>query len=192
MIVNLQGEVVTTGSDSLVLQMGGFGVRVYVPLELAKQTQPGEQVFLHSHLVVREDNWSLFGFEREADRDFFVLLLAVNGIGPRSALQIISTLSVDIIRRAVLSEQADIFTRVPGVGKKTAQKIVLYLQGKVGEVSETGEPIRLLDADSEVLDALTSLGYSVVEAQRALQSIPRGSPEDVETRLRLALQFFSR
>lgn len=192
MIINVQGEVVSTGSDNLVLQMGGFGVRIFVPGELAAQTQPGEKVFLHSHLVVRENDWSLYGFEREIERDFFVLLLGVNGIGPRSALQILSTLSVDIIRRAVLSEQADVFARVPGVGKKTGQKIVLHLQGKVGEVSEAGEPVGMLDADSEVLDALTSLGYSVVEAQRALQSIPRGAPEDVETRLRLALQFFSR
>ncbi len=192
MIVHLQGEVMSTGNDSLVLQMGGFGVRVFVPFALAKQSQPGEKVFLYSHLVVREDNWSIYGFDREVDRDFFILLLGVNGIGPRSALQTLSTLSVDVIRRAVLSEQADVFARVPGIGKKTAQKIVLHLQGKVGDISETGEPIGMLDADSEVLDALTTLGYSVVEAQRALQSIPRGSPEDVESRLRLALQFFSK
>jgi len=192
MIVHVQGEVVSTGSDSLVLQMGGFGMRVYVPTDLASQTRAGEKVFLHTHLVVREDNWALYGFEREIDRDFFLLLLGVNGIGPRSALQVLSTLSVDVIRRAVLGEQADIFTRVPGIGKKTGQKIVLHLQGKVGEIAETGEPVGMLDTDSEVLEALTTLGYSVVEAQRALQSIPRGAPEDVETRLRLALQFFSK
>ncbi len=192
MIVHMQGEVVSSGSDYLVLQMGGFGVLVNVPGELAAHTQPGEKVFLHSHLVIRENEWSIYGFEREIDRDFFILLLGVNGVGPRSALQVLSTLSVDVIRRAVLSEQADVFTRVPGIGKKTGQKIILHLQGRVGEVSENGEPIGMLDADSEVLDALTSLGYSVVEAQRALQSIPRGAPEDVESRLRLALQFFSR
>ncbi len=192
MIVHIQGEVVAANSDSLVVQMGGFGLRVFVPSELANRTESGEKVFLHCHLVVREDNWSLYGFEREIDRDYFVMLLGVNGIGPRSALQVLSTLSVDVIRRAVLSEQADVFTRVPGIGKKTAQKMVLHLQGKVGEIGESGEPVGMLDVDSEVLDALTTLGYSVVEAQRALQSIPRGTPEDVETRLRLALQFFSK
>ncbi len=192
MIVHVQGEVVDICSDSLVLQMGGFGLRVFVPNGLVNQSQPGEKVFLHSHLVVREDNWALYGFERETDRDFFILLLGVNGIGPRLALQVLSTLSVDVIRRAVLAEQAEVFTRVPGIGKKSAQKIILHLQGKVGEVGEAGEPVGMLDVDSEVLDALTTLGYSVVEAQRALQSIPRGSPEDVETRLRLALLFFSK
>jgi Holliday junction DNA helicase RuvA len=149
-------------------------------------------VFLHTQLVVREDNWSMYGFEREIDRDFFGLLLAVNGIGPRLALSILSTLSVDVIRKAVLAEQADIFTRVPGIGKKTAQKIVLYLQGKVGEACEMRETIGLLDLDTEVLEALTGLGYSVVEAQTAIQSIRRDAPAVDEERLRLALQFFNK
>lgn len=192
MIVHIQGEVVAAGSDSLTLQMGGFGVRVYVPAALAKQSQPGEMKFIHTHLVVREDGWTIYGFEREIERDFFILLLAVNGIGPRLALSILSTLSVDVIRRAVLAEQSDIFTRVPGIGKKNAQKIVLYLQGKVGEAGEMRETVGLLDLDTEVLDALTGLGYSVVEAQTAIQSIPRDAPKAVEDRLRIALQFFNK
>lgn len=192
MIVHLQGEVVAAGQDSLTLQMGGFGVKVYVPTQLAKQSQPGEMIFLHTHLVVREDGWSMYGFEHEIERDFFILLLAVNGIGPRSALSILSTLSVDVIRRAVLAEQADLFTRVPGIGKKTGQKIVLYLQGKVGEAGEMRETLGVLDLDTEVLEALTGLGYSVIEAQTAIQSIPRDAPRDVEDRLRIALQFFNK
>jgi len=102
----------------------------------------------------------------------------------------LSVLSVDAIRRAVLSEQSEVFARVPGVGKKTAQKILLHLQGKI-----SGEGLAdvagMGDADAEVLEALTSLGYSVVEAQAALQSIPRDAVKDVEERLRLALQYFN-
>ncbi len=102
----------------------------------------------------------------------------------------LSVLSVDAIRRAVLSEQSEVFARVPGVGKKTAQKILLHLQGKI-----SGEGLAdvagMGDADAEVLEALTSLGYSVVEAQAALQSIPRDAAKDVEERLRLALQYFN-
>ncbi len=192
MIVHVQGEVVAAGSDSLTLQMGGFGVRVFVPAPLAKQSQAGEMVFLHTNLVVREDGWSIYGFEHEIERDFFILLLAVNGIGPRLALSILSTLSVDVIRRAVLAEQADLFTRVPGIGKKTGQKIVLYLQGKVGEAGEMRETLGMLDLDTEVLEALTGLGYSVIEAQTAIQSIPRDASKDVEDRLRIALQFFNK
>lgn len=192
MIVHIQGEIVGTGKDSLILQMGGFGVYVSVPAALAAQAQAGEMVFLHTHLVVREDNWALYGFDREIERDFFILLLGVSGIGPRLALSILSTLSVDVIRRAVLAEQGDMFSRVPGVGKKTGQKIVLYLQGKVGEAGEMRKEIGLLDMDTEVLEALTGLGYSVVEAQTAIQSIPRDTPPEVETRLRIALQFFNK
>lgn len=192
MIVHIQGEIVGNGKDNLTLQMGGFGVQVYVRNALAQQTAAGEMVFLHTHLVVREDNWTLYGFEHELERDFFILLLGVSGIGPRLALSILSTLSVDVIRRAVLAEQAEVFMRVPGIGKKTGQKIVLYLQGKVGEAGEFRKEIGMLDLDTEVLEALTGLGYSVIEAQTAIQSIPRDAPADVETRLRIALQFFNK
>jgi Holliday junction DNA helicase RuvA len=190
MIASLRGEVVSIGQDSLVVDVGGVGMRVFVPSAVRAAASLGEQIFLHTHLVVREDALSLYGFEREEDRDFFLLLLSVNGVGPRLGLAILSTLSVDAIRRAVLSEQSEIFARVPGVGKKTAQKILLQLQGKVGEAGAVeGYPVN--DIDTEVIQALTALGYSVVEAQTALQSIPRGTPMEVEARLRVALQYFT-
>jgi holliday junction DNA helicase RuvA len=190
MIASIQGEVIGFGEDSLVILIGGIGMRVFVPNPLRAQARPGEKLFLQTHLVVRQDALTLYGFETEAERDFYIMLLGVNGVGPRTALAILSTLTVDAMRRAVLSEQADIFSRVPGVGKKTAQKILLHLQGRVsGEALLPGGPGA--EADIEVVDALTTLGYSIVEAQAALQSIPRDAPGDVETRLRLALQYFS-
>ena len=190
MIASLHGEISGINPDSLVLRVAGIGLRVYVPTQLRTQSKVGEHLGLHTHLVVREDSLTLYGFETESERDFFILLLGVNGVGPRIAISILSTLTIDAIRRAVLSEQADIFSRVSGVGKKNAQKILLHLQGKVGN-ELTGEDTRFLDVDTEVLDALTGLGYSVVEAQAALQSLAKDAPKDVETRLRLALQFFS-
>jgi len=190
MIASLQGEVIGFGEDSLVILIGGIGMRVYVPNPLRAQARPGEKLFLQTHLVVRQDALTLYGFETEAERDFYIMLLGVNGVGPRTALAILSALSVDAMRRAVLSEQAEIFSRVPGIGKKTAQKILLHLQGRVsGEAILPGGPGA--ETDIEVVDALTTLGYSIVEAQAALQSIPRDTPADVETRLRLALQYFS-
>lgn len=188
MIANLEGTVLSAGDDYLVVGVGGIGIRVFVPKALAGQTREGERIFLYTQLIVREDSLTLYGFETQEEVEFFDLLLGVNGIGPRTALAVLSTLSVEAVRRAVLSEQGDIFARVPGVGKKTGQKIVLHLQGKVGRGAEL---LPIVDADTEVLDALTALGYSVVEAQAALQSIPRDAPKDVETRLRLALQYFS-
>ena len=188
MIASLEGTVLAAGEDHLVVGVGGVGFKVYIPTSL-RGSRIGDPVRLQTHLVVREDLLALFGFETQQDRDFFLLLLGVNGVGPRIGLAILSALSVDAIRRAVLSEQAEIFARVPGVGKKTAQKILLHLQGKVS--GEVGEMIPVLDVDGEVVDALTGLGYSVVEAQAALQSIPRDAAKDLETRLRFALQYFS-
>jgi Holliday junction DNA helicase RuvA len=190
MIASLSGKVISHDEDSLVVDIGGIGLRVYTTRDTCGQARAGELVFLHTHLVVREDALTLFGFETEKERDFFLLLLGVNGIGPRIALSALSTLSVDAIRRAVLSEQPEIFSRVPGIGKKGAQRVFLHLQGRVGE----GQPFETSsapDSDSLVLEALTGLGYSVVEAQTAIQSLPEDAPKDVETRLMLALQFFS-
>jgi len=192
MIASVLGEVLAHGPDSVVIRVGGVGLQVFVPAVTREGARRGEHLSLFTHLIVREDNLSLYGFEQEDEREFFRLLLGVNGVGPRLALSIISTMAVDTIRRAVLNEQADLFGRVPGVGKKTAQKIVLYLQGKVGTGAGIleGMPM-MLDIDAEVMDALTALGYSVVEAQAALQAIPRDAPADVEERLRMALQYFS-
>jgi holliday junction DNA helicase RuvA len=190
MIAAIQGEVIGLGDDHLILLVGGIGIRVFTPVEICTKGRIGENYFLHTHLVVREDVLNLYGFLLEEERKFFTLLLGVNGVGPRVSLAILSSLSIDAIRRAVLGEQAEIFSQVPGVGKKTAQKILLHLQGRVeGDLERLGVPI--LDVDTEVLDALTSLGYSVVEAQAALQSIPRDGPTDLESRLRLALQHFT-
>ena len=191
MIATLSGRVQEVMSDSLVVEVGGVGLQVSVPQPLRAQLHAGESIFLHTYLVVRQDNLSLYGFDTREGRDFFTLLLGVNGVGPRLALAVLSTLTPDAIRRAVFHEQDEVFARVPGVGKRTAQKILLHLADRIP--AEAGlEPLaRLSDVDGEVLAALTTLGYSVVEAQAALQIIPRDAPEDVETRLRLALQFFA-
>ena len=192
MIASLRGEITSILDDSLVVEVGGVGLRVYVPTFVQARSMQAEQVMLHTYLVVREDALTLYGFQTVQEREIFTLLLGVNGVGPKVALSILSTMSVDAVRNAVLGEQADLFARVPGVGKKTAQKIVLHLQGRFdGQVAGIGVGLSL-DADSEVLEGLVGLGYSVVEAQAALQSLPRDAPEDIETRLTLALKFFSR
>jgi len=190
MIASLSGRVLEALPDSLVVEVSGVGFQVFVPAPTRDQLRPGETIFLHTYMVVRQDAMALFGFETRLERDYFTLLLTVNGVGPRLALAVLSTLSPDAIRRAVFHEQSEIFARVPGVGKKTAQKILLQLQDRI--TAEPGlEPMQAMtDTDTEVIEALTALGYSVVEAQAALQSIPRDAAKDIETRLRLALQYF--
>jgi Holliday junction DNA helicase RuvA len=191
MIATLRGEITQIEDAAVILEVGGMGMRVLVPAPLRERLKVGEAAFLYTHLVVREDALTLYGFEAAADRELFNLLLGVDGIGPRLALSVLSTLNLETIERAVANEDSDLLSRVPGVGKKTAQKIVFHLHDKLKPAGGLERIAAMSDADSEVLAALTSLGYSVVEAQTAVQSLPKDAPQDVEERLRLALQQFT-
>jgi holliday junction DNA helicase RuvA len=191
MIDNLSGKLARVDKDGLVIMLGSIGIRVSVPESLRVKVNPGDHLELFTNLVVREDSLTLFGFPTLEESQFFKLLLSVSGVGPRIALTILSVLSTDTLRRAILSEQPEVISRVPGVGKMTSQKIVIALQKKVGTRGTDDLMAPASEIDTEVLSALTSLGYSVIEAQTALQSIPRDAPGDIESRLRLALQYFS-
>ncbi len=191
MISILHGNVISQETDGIIVDVSGVGFHVMVPNALRDRLQPGEAIYLYTKMIVREDAWLLCGFETKEGREVFELLLSVNGIGPRLAMSILSTLSPDTIRRAVFNEQAEVFSRVPGIGNKTAQKIVLLLQDRLPSTEGLAPLSKISDVDTEVLAALTGLGYSLVEAQAALQYIPRDTPQDVETRLRIALQYFS-
>ncbi len=192
MIATIRGEITQVEDNALIIESGGVGLRVFIPKPLREQSKAGERIFLHTHLVIREDDWKLFGFEFQADRELFTTLLGVDGVGARTALAVVSTLNIETVQRAVFNNEPDLLNRVPGVGKKTAQKIVLYLHDRLKPASGLEKIATMSDADSEVLAALTALGYSVVEAQTAIQSIPKDSVDNVEERLRLALQQFSR
>jgi Holliday junction DNA helicase RuvA len=190
MIATLRGEISQIEDNALILEVGGVGLRVFVPAPLRAKLKTGEVAFLFTHLVVREDALTLYGFESQADRELFNILLGVDGVGPKVALSVLSAMTLDAVQRAVFADEADLFSRVPGVGKKTAQKIALHLKDKLKPSDALARVAAMSDKDSEVLAALTSLGYSVVEAQAAIQSIAKDAPDDVEDRLRLALQYF--
>lgn len=192
MIGYLEGRVSAKQDDRLLVLAGPVGLWVTVPRPLWEQTVVGEVWAGPTHLVVREDALTLYGFATPEERDLFVTLLGVNGVGPRLALSILSTLTPAAIRRAVFQEQPEVLHRVPGVGRKTAQRILLHLQDVLQPEEGLGEVAALAEVDAAVLDALVALGYSVVEAQAALQSLPKEAPPDVEERLRLALRYFSR
>jgi len=191
MIATLRGEITQIEENALVVEVGGVGLRVAVPAPLRGRAKAGEAVFLFTHLVVREDALSLYGFESQSDRELFNLLLGVDGVGPRVALSVLSTMTLDAVQRAVFAEEAELLSRVPGVGKKTAQKIALHLKDKLKPTDTLARVAAMSDADTEVLAALTALGYSVIEAQTAIQSIPQDAPKAVEERLRLALGYFT-
>lgn len=191
MIASIRGEIIQKGTDTIVVAVSGMGFQVYVTNEMLESTKPGEQVNLFTQLIVREDSLTLFGFEKDIEKKYFNLLLGVSGIGPKLALAIISTLSIEAINRAVTAEQSEVFSRVAGVGKKNAQKILIHLQGKIHDDNFAGLETSFIDIDVDVMAALTSLGYSVVESQAAIQSIPKDAPKELEERIRIALQYFS-
>ncbi len=190
MIATLRGKIAQIEENALVLEVGGVGLRVFAPAPLRRRLNVGEVILLYTHLVVREDALMLYGFESQSERELFNILLGVDGVGPKVALSVLSTLSLDAVQRAVFADEADMLSRVPGIGKKTAQKMVLHLKDKLKPMDTLAAVAALTDRDSEVLAALTALGYSVVEAQSAIQSLPKDAPEDTEERLRLALQYF--
>jgi Holliday junction DNA helicase RuvA len=175
----------------MVVEVGGVGLALSVPAEVASGSAPGETVFLYTRMIVREDSLSLFGFSSLEQRELFDLLLQVDRVGPRLALAVLSHLSPELLRSAVAGGQLEILTRVPGVGRKTAESIAFHLRDKLQApaIARLGPPS---GADTEVLQALTSLGYTLVEAQAALQAIPTDGPKDPEERIRLALQYFAR
>jgi Holliday junction DNA helicase RuvA len=194
MIRLVRGLVALRFKDALVVDLGGSGggiaLKVFVPEPTAARFLEGGAVLLHTYLQVREDALTLFGFETEEELAVFELLLTVSGVGPKVALATLSTLSPDALRLAVANQEPGIVARVPGVGKRTAEKIVLELKDKLRAPTTGLEALaRLSAADGEVIDALVALGYSVVEAQRAVQSLPKEATE-VEERLRLALRQF--
>ena len=191
MIASLQGQIITIDEGHAVLEIGGVGFQVFVPAPLLDEFRVGDEAFFHTELVVREDSLTLFGFATRDARMLFKLLMGVSGIGPRLALAILSTLTPESIRRAVFHDQPEVFSRVPGVGRKTAQKIQFHLQDRLPEEEGLAPIGRISGIDTEVLEALTALGYSVVEAQAAIQALPKDTPDDVEVRLRTALQYFS-
>jgi len=190
MIATIRGEVSQVEENALVVEVGGVGVRVFVPAPVRSEAKAGEMIFLFTHLVVREDAFLLYGFESQSDRELFNILLGVDGVGPKVALSVLSTMTLDAIQRAVFAEEPELLSRVPGVGKKTAQKMALHLKDKLKPVDSLSKLAAMSDTDSEVIAALTALGYSVVEAQAALQSIPKDAPDDTGERLRLALGYF--
>jgi holliday junction DNA helicase RuvA len=191
MIERISGTVAKITDGQVVIMVGGVGISVRIPKTVMESVQGiGDMVLLYTYLVVREDELTLYGFIAEQEREIFETLITVNGVGPRMGIAVLGTISVDQLRNAVARGEPDLLTRVPGIGKKTAEKIIFELKGKLKATSGLAQLMPSNDVDADVVAALTSLGYSIVEAQTAIQNIPRDAPQDVESRVMLALQYF--
>lgn len=194
MIRLVHGTVVSVDKNYLIVEVGppsaGIGLRLFTPDPTVARFQAGDHISLHTYLQVREPELSLYGFEEQEELMIFESLLGVSGIGPKVALAILSTLTPDALRLAIANEEPGVVARVPGIGKRTAEKIVVELKGKLTPAESSLTTIAsTMDSDTEVLEALTALGYSIVEAQRAIQQIP-ADVTGIEERLRVALRQF--
>ncbi|MBN1889344.1 MAG: Holliday junction branch migration protein RuvA [Thermoflexales bacterium] len=193
MITRLRGTLEAVSQDAAIIMVGGLGFRVLVSASARQSLEsPPCPVELCTHLHVRENELTLYGFADEGELALFELLLGVSGVGPKAALAVLGAAPPDALRAAIANEQLDVL-RAPGVGIKTAKAIILHLKDKVGLGLSPAGPARYLsDMDVELMSALSSLGYSVVEAQTALASLPRDQDLPLEERLRLALAYFAR
>ncbi len=189
MIASLEGVVESLGADSAVIAVGGVGFRVYMPTSvLSTLGGVGKSVRLRTHLHVKDDDMSLYGFATDAELWLFETLITVSGLGPRLGLAMLSTLAIDQLTMAIAAGNAEVLTAVPGIGKKMAQRVVLELKDKVG-AGLIAEPIgQIAQENSDVLAALTALGYSVAEASQAVARLPSDSDMALEDRVKQALQ----
>lgn len=189
MIASLSGTIQKVEQNSLIINVGGVGLRVFVPRTVLENVgEMGRRITLHTRLQVREDDLSLFGFEVEDDLQLFEVLLGVSGVGPKVALSILGTLSPELLKSAIMREETAVLQRVPGIGKKTAERIMFQLRDKL-DLSGPAAALPLVsDVDADVIDILTSLGFSIIEAQAALQHVPR-EVRAMDERVQGALQY---
>jgi holliday junction DNA helicase RuvA len=189
MIGSLRGPVTHLGPDYVILELGGVGYRVVIGPDLMARMRPEREAHLFVHHLVRDDQQALFGFGSAEELAFFELLMTVTGVGPRLALAITAAHPVTRLQLAIVTDDIDVLTGVSGVGRKTAQRIVLELREKIhaaGIAAGDGAA-----ADSDVVAALESLGYTASEARRAASAVA-GTDGGLDARIRAALQELAR
>jgi Holliday junction DNA helicase RuvA len=191
MIAGLKGIIEAMGNNWVIINVGGISFQVFVPTStLSTLGVVGKEARLHTHLVVREDNMSLYGFSSARELVLFQTLITVSGIGPKTGMAMLSAMEADQLTMAIASGDADLLRAVPGIGKKTASRIVLELKDKIGAGWMITQDQGVVQENGEVLAALTSLGYSVGEATRAVAALPSKSTLSLEEKITLALQSF--
>jgi Holliday junction DNA helicase RuvA len=189
MIAGLQGKLQTIGSSWAIVNVGGVSFQVYMPTStLSTLGAIGEEVELHTQLQLREDNVTLYGFATPEELVLFQTLNTVSGVGPKLALAMLSAMSAEKLTMAIASGSAELLSEVPGIGKKMASRLILELKGKLAAGAPA--PAELTEENADVLAVLTSLGYSVREATRAIAALPQDKKLSLEAKVKLALQYF--
>ena len=196
MIASIHGVLEARRADSAIIRVGGFSLRIFTPSStLSRLGEPGAELSLYTHFLVREDGMALYGFTGEEERDAFEKLITISGVGPKIALALLSMMDARTLFKAIADEDQQRLGMVPGVGKKLAAKLVLELKGKLPSLVALGGASALSPGgkiQSEVLEALMGLGFSAAEAQAALLKIPQDRPMTLEEQITYALRSFAR
>ncbi|MCL5236254.1 MAG: Holliday junction branch migration protein RuvA [Nitrospirae bacterium] len=184
----MRGRLISKRPDSLIVDVNGVGYGIQVPLTLLSAL-PGEnsEVFLYIHTHVREDALQLYGFRAEDEKRIFTTLIGISGIGPKTALNLLSTIPPDKFYNAINSEDVDVLCKVPGLGKKTAHRLILELREKLPSIKERKDTIY-----DDALSALVNLGYKKNFAQETLEKVYSSGIRDVETLLRESLKYLTK
>jgi len=193
MIASILGNIDAIGTDWLVINVNGVGFKISVPTSvLSEGGIIGREIKVFTHLHVREDELTLYGFISQEDLRIFETVLSVSGIGPKTALAMLSAMNADQLSVAIASADTAMLTSIPGIGKKTAERLILELKDKVGAIVSITTGGRMAQENADVIGALSSLGYSVAEATRAVGALPDGKKLSLEERLKLALQYLGK
>jgi len=191
MIASLHGTLESLGGDWAIINVNGVGYQVYMPTStLSTLGATGKEVHLRTHLVLREDSVTLYGFGSSDELELFQTLISVSGLGPRLALAVLSAMNVEQTVMAIATGNVDMLTMIPGIGKKMAERLILELKDKIGAGLIATPAAQLAQENTDVLAALTSLGYSVSEASRAVATLPPATDLNLEEKVKLALQYF--
>lgn len=194
MYAYLKGEITFRSPAFITLEVNGIGFHVNIPLSTYTAIEGKERATIYTHLIVKEDSHTLFGFATQTERAMFVLLIGVTGVGATTAQLILSSMTVDEVRAAVIGEQAHILQRVKGIGAKTAKQIILDLKNKLSKESPDAGAVLLPSIDNnvreEALSALVSLGFNRIAVQKALNQVLKDNPgvTKVEDLIKLALR----
>lgn len=171
MIGYLKGKIISAKPTELLLDVNGVGYQIRISINTFDKISGNESVSLFIHTNVREDSITLFGFYSEAEKEMFELLITINGVGPKSALSLLSGISTDEFKHAVTSGNIERIIAVPGIGRKTAERLILELKNKVGDIKEEGITPTKPSLQKEAVAALTTLGYKLVGSEKAVNKI---------------------
>jgi len=189
MIGYLTGKIILSKPTQILLDVNGVGYEVRISINTFEKLAGKNTISLHIYTNVKEDSITLFGFYSEAEKEMFELLISISGVGPKSALSLLSGISTDELRQAIVSSNVERIIAVPGIGRKTAERLILELKNKVREIKEEGVSTSKPSLQKEAVSALTTLGYNLVSSEKAVNKILSELPEcSLEELIKRSLQ----